>query len=56
MNMSKRNIKTKQAIAEKIVITVNNMVGSSMGPANSVFAPYIAAILIFSVMISSGIQ
>lgn len=51
-NMSKSKIGTKQALAEKLVLTMNNLVGSSMGEGNEVFVPYITALFIFSLLSS----
>ncbi len=51
-NMTKRNLKNKQILAEKFVIMMNNLVGSSMGSGNEVFVPYITALFIFSLLSS----
>jgi len=40
--------KGKQALAEKAVLMVENLVESTMGPGNQAFAPYIATLLMFS--------
>lgn len=51
-DLTKKNITTKQVLAEKFVITMNNLVNSSMGLENDVFVPYIAALFIFSLLSS----
>jgi len=48
----KRKPSTRQVIAEKIVLIVNNLIDSSMGKGNSIFAPYIAALFTFSILSS----
>lgn len=51
-DLKKKNIKTKQVLAEKLVVTMNNLVGASMGPGNDIFVPYITALFIFSFLSS----
>ncbi len=51
-DLRKNNVSTGQVLAEKLVVTMNNLVGSSMGPGNDVFVPYITALFIFSFLSS----
>ena len=51
-NMKKKDIKVPQVLAEKIVMTVNNLIRSSMGKSDEIFAPYVAALFIFSLLSS----
>lgn len=50
--LEKKDISKRQILAEKLVITMNNLVGSSMGKGNDIFIPYITALFIFSFLSS----
>ena len=51
-NLNKKNISSKQVLAEKLVTVMNNLVGTSMGAGNEIFVPYITALFIFSFLSS----
>lgn len=51
-NLDKKNISSKQVLAEKLVITMNNLVKASMGAKNEIFVPYITALFVFSFLSS----
>lgn len=51
-DLRKKDVKTKQILAEQIVVTMNKLVGSSMGDGNNIFIPYITTLFIFSLLSS----
>lgn len=50
--MRTRNPSKKQIIAEKLVLSVNNLVKDVMGEKNMKFAPYIGTLFTFSILCS----